>query len=436
MTNRETDYFSDFDPTDPLDGVDHTYVCETVFSELTDTGTLAEALLYERDHQFYFDQKTYGTLFEVGNYLIPLNEEGERSNEDMRLKIFLSGTIVALKTMDTLCASIGLDPEAFRQAWHANGFVKVVNINAEVFKDKTNKEKYEAIGDGIIAGGIDFLDRMKPEYQKLINDITDVHESIAEPNLLKASYGYVLGSAMQTLSRVLIEIKAGELAREDDADRGVEYLLEESIPVELASDDDIAEAVDNNLFYNDETGVEAFLGQNIEYLLDRDDELVETMQRLALVQYPNELGNGSLDQNGEAFFMGGVLALVFGEEHCSAVNVGFEQANMRWRKDAVHSRLNRIEFVPEERMPDVDKKVMGVLLSTELGVVMHGLLDKISYHLDHDEDEAVAFKNGVQYVLESYKKAVRACINAKISLRVKLATASMDEELAELLDDE
>jgi hypothetical protein len=435
MTNREADYFSEFDPADPLGAIDHALICDNVLSELTSAGSVNEALAYEQDYQMHFDKKAYDLLLNTGSYLIPLEQNGKRSDDNMRQRIFLSGMLIALKTVDAVCVSIELDPEVFREVWNEGGLATIIDTSADIFKDKTSHEKYAAVGDGIVLMGQDFLYKMKPEYQKLIDDVGDEYAGINEPNLLKASYGYVLGSAQLALSRILNDVKYRAIVSEADVDKGSVYLLEEPIPVQFVRDDDIAEEIDNMAFYGEYKNTEAFLGQEIEYFLDREDEIVEILKMLALVQYPNELGNGALDQNGEAFFMGEILGLVFGEKHCEALEVRFDHASRRWRKNTEHSKLNRLEFPPDERMPDVDRKVMNTLLTTELSTMTHGLLDKISDDLDYDEDEAIAFKNGLQYVLESYKKTIRGCIDTKINQRAKLATASLDEELRNLLDE-
>jgi len=437
MEFPELHYPNEFDPSDPLSMIDHQKVCADVREFISKSETINAAMAKAQDEQMVFDRNLYDILLSIGSNLTPLTAEGTLSNDVTKKRTFVSGMVLALNTIDTMCDSLEIDRRGFRTIWQATGFIKVVDTTADTFKGKTDAEKYEAIGDGVVASGDAFLSAIDSSYVHLIDEISDNYANLTEPHVFKASYAYILGSAQQAFARMFQELEARRIIDamdEDDIERGIHYLTEAPIPTRLPSDDTIADELDTEIFFGEnEGGIEACLGEEIERQLDTNDEVVETLNALALAIYPNELGNRSLDDVGEAFFNGSMLALKYVERMCTSVDVDMMVAGKRWRKTRAHAKLYKMEFLPETQYNDLDMHVVKTLQRSTLSSGTMLLVDKVSHEMDYNEDEAAAFKNGLQYALETHRKAIQGCINSRITARVEFAKRSLDNELDTLL---
>jgi len=437
MNYPELHYPNEFDPSDPLSVINHQKVCANIREFIGKGETINAAIANAQDEQMVFDRNLYDALLGIGSNLTPLTAEGTLSKDVTKKRTFVSGMVLALNTIDTICDFLEIDRRGFRTIWQATGFIKVVDTTADTFKDKTNAEKYEAIGDGVVARGDAFLSAIDSSYVHLINEVSDNYANLTEPHIFKTSYAYVLGSAQQAFVRMFQELEARriiDILDEDDIERGINYLVETPILTRFPSDDTIADELDTEIFFGEnEDGVEAYLGEEIERQLDINGEVVETLNALALAIHPNELDNGSLDEAGEAFFNGSILALKYVERMCSRVDVDMRVAGKRWRKARAHAKLYKLEFLPEARDEVVDIHVVKTLQRSKLSFGTVSLINKISHEMDYDEDEAAAFKNGLQYALETHRTAIQGCINSRITARVELAKRSLDSELDTLL---
>jgi hypothetical protein len=420
--------------------VDHslagTNMLETTFDN---ADTLINLAAIEAKQQA-IDPKSHKELTQLGGHFVPLDTDGKVSSETAQYHAYVIAMNLALNTLDALCDQLDIDIEAFRKAWHINGFVKVLDLNAESVKSLTPKEQYEAVAAGIIATGHVTIDAIGTAYDELIDAMIEINPSTAaNPGILRGTFGYVLGGGLGTLSRIVEEREVRRITASLDFDAELARLVAQPARnidrnsanpgIDHAS---IANSLDTLAFYATESA-EEYLGQIVESQLVVDERNIEILNALALVNYPNDLGNFSLDDEGEAFFIGTVLGLDVVSQIANDSSVEILALMRKWRSQRTHSMLLKMEE-PGDQSGIIGEQTLKILNRTPTSAQYDELLAKLSDALGHEEDEATAFYLGFHYMMSTGDDGLHACIAAEISSQVKSEVVNIDDEIRRLLE--
>ena len=424
-----------------IDPVAHEVACANVYHttfENVEASINIAAITSEQEH---LDRESYHALLAAGLHLIPLDHNEVISSDMTMHEVYAIGTSLALATLDSLCDQLDIDIDKFRNAWRINGLVTVLDQNDKKVMALSDREKYEAVATGIMALGHQVMDQLGSVYEPII-DATKVlgPDIAANPGVLRASYGYVLGGGLKTLNRILEELEIRRFNEEIDSETSLQdWMSHTPVPAidrasTLSSPDHNAAAnqIDTQLFWKGES-VEFCLGSLTEKYIEKDKRVVETLHALARVSYPNELDNFALDDAGEAFFYGSVLALDAVMEQSKAALVDEASLSRAWRDQRVHGWLSDMYEVPETRIGEIDNHLVKVLTRQSVAAY-DDVLEKVSGALDYDEDEAMAFYNGFHYLLSTGGDAISSCTKANIAQQVKHEMLTMDDELRRLLE--
>lgn len=421
---------------------DHDAVCRELFLALFPDENLQVALDNLQTAQELLNKAVVTNLQALGYYFIPLTEDGELElgTDDGQYSVHCMAVTSALATLDILCNQLDINRVQFREVWLKRSLTTVIDINHESLSEFSDKDKHDAVAQGIIEFGHRCFQTLPEQYQDAAEAISD-HPAVSNnTNLFKGVYGHVLASGYKVLSMINDINSTSQL----DFDNELEIILERestkseraAVYVSQADHELIADQVDTEAFFLNEHGVETFIGKCIEDKLDKDVKTVEICQLTAWCIYSSELQYGAPNDDEEAFFYGQMLGLNVLDRIIAHASADKHKVAKKWRGSTNHKKVYKTEWCDDDLKKSVARHVSDTLNNATLTTAYAVLVDKICSEQDYEEDEAQAFKVGFDYMLVSGLMVLDECRKSTEDKFVSAEIEGLDDELRNLLGGE
>lgn len=419
----------------PFIETNHGQVAAELTALISDDSTLANRMESLIMAQIIANKDLFEKLTQIGYYFIPVTDEGDLTDDTRLRDVHAVATTCALTCLDLLCNELGIDKIQFRDIWLKSGLLTIVDLNHELLAEKSLRDKHDSVVQGVIELGNRALAELPTDYSLAAEELSDDPLVLENANIFKAVFGHVLDGGYKVLSKLNDINKAHAMDFETEIARFINEPAEfEGVNIAGINHSLIADQLDTEIFYGEEDeGFESVMGEFTGVMLDLDADVSEISNTLAWAAYSKGYEYGALDENGEAFFSGMMLAFKVFDMTASTTGAELHELLRHWKRQYVHKKLLKFTWADEVMelfaTQQIDKQ-MG--RSAAMGAYLP-LLEKICNEYGFEDDEAIIFTKGFEYTLNTGTRALSQYDNELQNVFVKAQTKNINDELEELL---
>lgn len=192
----------------PLDQIDHKTVALAAGVRILKDGNTPHNIQYLFALQRQLRFRLVDELYQFGKFVERVEYQDNVLTFDpelLRAKTYMSGTIVALTTLDAMAYEVGIGRDEWRDAWLARPHF-ISSASEDALRNLDEKEACEAKGDAVIEIGSRELAKLEAPYGELLDCIEDSHPRLIPfSNVFRASFGYVFGAAREAIKDIMLE---------------------------------------------------------------------------------------------------------------------------------------------------------------------------------------------------------------------------------------
>lgn len=420
----------------PFIDTNHDHVATELAALIGDDRTLTSRMESLIAAQLLANKELFEKLTQIGYYFIPVTDEGELTDDTRYRDVHAVATTCALTCLDLLCNELCIDKIQFRDIWLKSGLLTIVDLNHELLADKPLRDKHDSVVQGVIELGNRALVQLPDEYSLAADVLSDDPLVLEHANLFKAVFGHVLDGGYKILSKLNDINRAHAMDFEKEIAQFINQPAEfEGVNIAGIDHVLIADQLDTQIFYGEEDeGFESVVGEFTGEMLDLDSDVPEICNTLAWAAYSKGYEYGSLDQNGESFFSGMMLAFKALDMTTSTTGIELYDVLRYWKRQYAHKKLLKFTWADEAMQQYATQQIDKQLLarSATMGAYLP-LLEKICKEHEFEDDEAIIFTKGFEYTIGTGMRTLSQHNDALQDEFVKAQTENINDELEELL---